>query len=172
MNKAFETLSIVNNQFITDKDYSKDESTKHKLKFKIPIYLKDISNFFKNIGLINLGEFNINISLIDNIISTARTYTYEIKNTYLIVEEIQLNDEDNIKYLKMLNNGYEKKINFMENHVKIFNEKMNGVNENFHINNVSKSDSVLTPIIYIIWRNYSTITMNYSKDSLVVYKSY
>ena len=29
----------------------------------------------------------------------------------------------------------------MENHVKIFNEKMNGVDENFHINNVSKSDS-------------------------------
>ena len=31
----------------------------------------------------------------------------------------------------MLNNGYEKKINFMENHVKTFNVKMNGVDENF-----------------------------------------
>ena len=119
MVKATGTLSIVNNLFITDKNYSKNESEKHKLKFKIPIYLKDISNF-KNIGLINFGEFNINLSLIDKIISTARTYTYEIKSTYLIVEEIQLSDEDNIKYLKILNNGYEKKLNFMENHVKNF----------------------------------------------------
>ena len=30
----------------------------------------------------------------------------------------------------------------MENHVKIYDEKMNGIDENFHINNVSKSDSV------------------------------
>ena len=136
MVKATGTLSIVNNLFITDKNYSKNESEKHKLTFKIPIYLKDISNFFKNIGLINFGQFNINLSLIDNIISTARTYTYEIKSAYLIAEEIQLSDEDNIKYLRILNNGYEKKINFMENHVKIFNEEMTGVDENFHINGI------------------------------------
>ena len=42
----------------------------------------------------------------------------------------------------MLNNGYEKKINFMENHVNIYDEKMNRIDENFHINNVSKSDNV------------------------------
>ena len=44
MVKANGTLSIVNNLFITDKNYSKNESEKHKLTFKIPIYLKDISN--------------------------------------------------------------------------------------------------------------------------------
>ena len=272
MNKASGTLSIVNNQFITNKNYAKDKSKKHVLTFKIPIYLKDISNFFKNIGLINFGEFNINLSLIDNIISTARTYTYEIKNAYLIIDEIQLSNEDNIKCLKMLNNGYEKKINFMENNVKIYDEKMHVVDENFHINKVSKSDSVCinaidgnrktglqndlpsvgfsnisinidflrfknpinndisayellknksnnpndflityyecktyyqiyrfntnrethednsnrymniitninikeitTPTVYIVWRNYTTITMNYSKDELIVYNSY
>ena len=272
MNKALGTLSIVNNQFITNKNYAKDKSKKHELTFKIPIYLKDISNFFKNIGLINFGEFNINLSLIDNMTSTARTYTYEIKNAYLIVDEIQLSNEDNIKCLKMLNNGYEKKINFMENHVKVYDEKIHGVDENFHINNVSKSDSVCiyaidgnrktglqndlpsvgfsnisinidfvrfknpinndisaykilknksnhpndflityhefktyyrmyrfntnreihednsnrymsiitninineitTPTVYIVWRNYATITMNYSKDELIVCKSY
>ena len=30
----------------------------------------------------------------------------------------------------------------MENHVKTYDIKMNGVDENFNINNVSKSDSV------------------------------
>ena len=38
----------------------------------------------------------------------------------------------------------------MENHVKIYSKKMNGVDENFHINNVSKSKvysyTVLTAI--------------------------
>ena len=167
----------------------------------------------------------------------------------------------------MLNNGYKRKINFMENHVRIYeDEKMNGVDENFHINNVSKSDSVFiygidknrkkglqhdlpsvgfsnisinirfenpipndisrfeilknksnhpndflitykefktyyriycfnsnrethedssnrymniitnisntASIIYVVWKNYATITMDYSKDGLIVYKSY
>ena len=69
------------------------------------------------------------------------------------MEEIQLTNEDNMNYLKMLNSGYKKKINFMENHVKTFNVKMNGVDENFQINNVSKSDSVF---IYGIDKNRKT----------------
>ena len=272
MNKASNTISISNNQFITEKSYSSEDSKKHELTFKIPIYLKDISKFFKNIGSINFGEFNINLSLIDNILSTARTHTYEIKSSYLMVEEIQLSNEDNIKYLKMSNNGYRIEMNFMENHVKIFNEEITGVDENYSINNVSNSDSVYifgidsnrktglqhdlpsvefsnisinidnirfenpipndvsafeilknksnhpndflisynefktyyriycfntnrethednsnrymniitniniknikTPIVYVVWRNYATITINYSKNGLVVYKSY
>ena len=100
MIKVTGTLSIVNNKFISKSNYSSDD----EITFKIPIYLKYISNFFKNIGLRNFREFNINLSLIDNIVSTARTYTYETKNTYLIVEEIQLSNEDNMKYLKILNN--------------------------------------------------------------------
>ena len=31
---------------------------------------------------------------------------------------------------------------------------------------------ITTPTIYIVWKNYATITMNYSKDGLIVYKSY
>ena len=110
MNKITATLSIVNNKFISKTNYASDDTKKHEITFKIPIYLKDISNFSKNIGIINFGEFNINLSLIDRIISTSIDFRYEIKNAYLIVEEIQLNNEDNIKYLKMLNNEYEKKL--------------------------------------------------------------
>ena len=50
----------------------------------------------------------------------------------------------------MLNNGYKREIYYMENHVKIFNVKMNGVNENFQINLISNSDSVF---IYGIDKN-------------------
>ena len=155
LNKATATLSAKNNKIKTKTNYSSDDSKTHDIKFKIPIYLKDISNFFKNIGIINFGEFNINLSLIENIISikAGREFTYKINNAYLIVEEIQLTNEDNINYLKMLNSGYTKKINFMENHVKTFNVKMNGIDENLQINNVSKSDSVF---IYGIDKNRKT----------------
>ena len=39
------------------------------------------------------------------------------------------------------------------------------------ITNVNIKD-IGTPTVYIVWRNYATITMNYNKDGLVVYKSY
>ena len=39
------------------------------------------------------------------------------------------------------------------------------------ITNINIKD-IADPTIYVIWRNYTTITMNYSKDGLSVYKSY
>ena len=42
----------------------------------------------------------------------------------------------------MLNDGYIKSINFLENHTRIFDKKLSTVNENFHINNVRNADSV------------------------------
>ena len=55
---------------------------------------------------------------------------------------MKLGDEDQIKYLKLLNDGYIKTINFLENNTKIFDEKLSTVNENFYINNVRNADSV------------------------------
>ena len=42
----------------------------------------------------------------------------------------------------MLNDGYNKSINFLEHHTRIFNEKLSTVNENFYINSVRNADSV------------------------------
>ena len=39
------------------------------------------------------------------------------------------------------------------------------------ITNVNVKD-IGTPTVYVIWRNYATITMNYNKDGLTVYKYY
>ena len=94
--------------------------------FKIPIFLKDISSFFKNIDIIHYSEFNILIDLMDELFVSSRDgITYDIKSAYLIVEEIKLSEEDVIRYLKKLDNGYINIINFLENHVKIFNDKFN-----------------------------------------------
>ena len=42
----------------------------------------------------------------------------------------------------MLNDGYTKSINFLENHTRIFNGKMSKIKENFYINNVRNADSI------------------------------
>ena len=142
------TLNITSNKFITKETYftkreDEDETRPHYITFKIPIFLKDISDYFRKIDLIQFGEFNINIQLINDIFITSREgCTYEIKNVYLYTEEVKLTDSDNIKYLKMLDNKFTKKINFMENHTLTFDGKLKEINEDFTINNIRNSDSV------------------------------
>ena len=105
--------------------------------------MKDISSFFKNIDIIHYGEFNILIDLIDEIfVSSKDGITYDIKSAYIIVEEVKLCEEDNLSYLKKLDNGYIKTINFLENHVKIFNDKSNINRQYFYLNYVRNGDSI------------------------------
>ena len=143
-----DTLDITNNKFIRKETYftkqeDNDEIKPHYIAFKIPIFLKDISDYFRKIDLIQFGEFNIDIHFIDDIFVTSREgCTYEIKNAYLYTEEIKLSDSDNIKYLRMLDYKFTKKINFMENHTLTFDGKLKEINEDFAINNIRNSDSV------------------------------
>ena len=151
-NSSAEDLTIKYNPFISketcvrnsDVGEDGDISDKfHYVNFKIPIFLKDISDFFKKVDLIKFGEFNIDISFIDKmIISKRENITTTIKSCYLYVEEVKLSDEDHIRFLKLLNDGYTKSINFLENHTQIFDEKLTTINENFYINNVRNADSV------------------------------
>ena len=76
------------------------------------------------------------------IISQREGIKTTIKSCYLYVEEINLSDKDEIKYLRMLNNGYIQNINFLENHTIIFNDKMNEINEKCNINNVQNGESI------------------------------
>ena len=147
-----EDLNITDYQFISKtlfyplpgEEVSDDISDKyHYVNSKIPIYLKDISEFLNKVDLLKYAEFNINISFIDNLFVSKRANTKsKIISCYLYVEEIKLHDEDKIKYLKMVDDGYTKNINFLENNVSIFNDKLSEIGENFYINNVRNADSV------------------------------
>ena len=71
-------LNITDNKFITKDTYftkekDSDEEKNHFTDFEIPIFLKDISSFFKNIDIIHYGEFNILIDLIDELFVSSRT---------------------------------------------------------------------------------------------------
>ena len=140
-------LNIINNKFIIkDTYFTKEEDSdekNHFVDFEIPIFLKDISSFFKNTDIIHYGEFNILLALIDELfVSSREGVTYDIKSAYLIVEEIKLSEENGIRYLKKLDNGYIKTINFLENNVKIFNDKFDINRQDFYLNNVRNGDSI------------------------------
>ena len=83
------------------------------------------------------------------IISSREGIKTTIKSCHLFVKEVKLYENDHIKYLKMLNDGYSKTINFLETHTKIFKDKMKEINQDFHVNNVRNCDSVY---IYGIFR--------------------
>ena len=151
ISKAISTgLNITDNQFITKDTYytpqDDDEDTSNKfhyIDFEIPIFLKDISEFFRKITVLKFAEFNINLKFIDNmIISSRENIETTIKSCHLFVKEVKLYENDHIKYLKMLNDSYTKTINFLECHTRIFNDKMSEINENFYVNNVQNCDSV------------------------------
>ena len=151
ISKAISTgLNITDNQFITRDTYyspqDDDEDTSNKfhyINFEIQIFLKDISEFFKQVTVLKFAEFNIGLKFIDNmIISSRENIETTIKSCHLFVKEIELFENDHIKYLKMLNDGYSKTINFFECHTRIFNDKMSEINENFYVNNVQNCDSV------------------------------
>ena len=139
-------LNFKNNKFKTKSTYGKkvnDVTTNQFIDLDIPIFLKDISSFFNNIDIMHYAEFDIIINLIDELFVSKRDgITYDIKSAHLIVEEIKLNEEDELQYLKKLDNGYIKTMNFLENHVKIFNDKFNIVRQDFYVNNVRNGDSI------------------------------
>ena len=86
----------------------------------------------------------------------------------MIVEEIELDEEDEVRYLKKLDNGYIKIINFLENHAKIFNDKFNINRQDFYLNNVKNGDSIF---IYRILDANKT-GLNYDMPSVKFNKPY
>ena len=150
--KAISTgLNVSENQFITKDTYyspqddDDDDTTDkfHYINFETPIFLKDIPEFFRKVTVLKFAEFNINLRFIDNmIISSREDIKTTIKYCHLFVKEVKLHENDHIKYLKMLNDGYSKTINFLECYTRIFNDKMSEINKNFYVNDVQNCDSV------------------------------
>ena len=144
------TLNITNNLFITkDTYYTKlddhNEANKknHFIDFNFGIWLKDISDFFRKVDILQYAEFTIDIKLINGIFLSSRTgIRYKIKSAYLVVEEVKLKDEDNIKYFNMLDNNLIRKINFLENYIDIYNDKLNRISNDFSLLSVRNSDNV------------------------------
>ena len=56
------TINVNNNKFLITSNIATDNTANHEIVFKIPIFLKDINNFFRKIDLIHFREFDITLS--------------------------------------------------------------------------------------------------------------
>ena len=140
------TINNTNSRFITSPHTiltqdNNDNTAKHTINFKFPIYLKDINNFFRKIDLLQFAEFDINLTIKNPFIISRANSSFRINNAFLYVNEIKLNNSDNMKYLKMIDNGYTKEINYLENNIRTFTNIANG-DQDFGIHNVRNCNSL------------------------------
>ena len=82
------------------------------------VFLKDISNFFKNLNMpLKFSEFNITLRLVDQIYVTDQTNTTQtLVSAILYVDQIELHEMEEIQFVKNYNN-FDVNIPFLENFV-------------------------------------------------------
>ena len=80
------------------------------------VFLKDISNFFKNLHMpLKFSEFNITLRLVDSIYITDQTNTTQtLVSANLYVDQVTLHEMEEIQFVKNYNN-FDVNISFLEN---------------------------------------------------------
>ena len=106
---------------------------------KVPIYLKDISDYFRQLTFpLEFCEYNISIQVVDEIYYKAAAMNIEsqtIKSAYLFTDVCYLDEKTNLNYLKNINK-FNKTIPIFDNNVVINNDKIAANNFTIHVNNV------------------------------------
>ena len=82
------------------------------------VFLKDISNFFKNLNMpLKFSEFNLTLKLVDQIYVTDQDNTTQtLVSANLYVDQIELREMEEIQFVKNYNN-FDVNISFLENFV-------------------------------------------------------
>ena len=111
-------------------------------------FLKDVSNFFKNLKIpLEFAEFNLILQLVDEIYVTDQdNVTQTLVSSHLYVDRVILDELEKLEYLKNHNN-FNVNITFLENYVK--KDSNNITNESFdvHINNVRNCNDLFLMLI-------------------------
>ena len=106
---------------------------------KVPIYLKDISDYFRQLTFpLEFCEYNISIQVVDEIYYKAANMNIEsqtIKSAYLFTDVCYLDEKTNLDYLKNISK-FNKTIPIFDNNVVINNDKIGANNFTIHVNNV------------------------------------
>ena len=112
------------------------------------VFLKDISNFFKNLNIpIEFAEFNLTLKLVDQIyVTNQENVTQSLVSSHLFVDRVILDEIEKLEYLKNHNN-FDVNITFLENYVK--KDSNNITNESFDvfINNVRNCNDLFLLLI-------------------------
>ena len=106
---------------------------------KVPIYLKDISDYFRQLTFpLEFCEYNISIQVVDEIYYKTTAMNIEsqtIKSAYLFTDICYLDEKTNLDYLKNINK-FNKTIPIFDNNVVINDDKIAANNFTIHVNNV------------------------------------
>ena len=106
---------------------------------KVPIYLKDISDYFRQLTFpLEFCDYDISIQVVDEIYYKTADMNIEsqtIKSAYLYTDICYLDEKTNLDYLKNINK-FNKTIPFFDNNVVINHNKILGNNFTIHVNNV------------------------------------
>ena len=106
---------------------------------KVPIYLKDISDYFRQLNFpLEFCEYNISIQVVDEIYYKTAAVNIEsqtIKSAYLYTDICYLDERTNLDYLKNINK-FNKTIPFFDNNVVINHNKIAANSFTIHVNNV------------------------------------
>ena len=125
------TTNTNKNIFITN--------TNDVVTVKIPIYLKDISDYFRQLNFpLEFCEYNISIQIVDEIYYRNANMNIEsetIKSGYLNTDVCYLDEKNNLDYLKNINK-FNRNIPIFDNYVMINDSKIEGNNFTIHVNNV------------------------------------
>ena len=106
---------------------------------KVHIYLKDISDYFRQLSFpLEFCDYDISIQIVDEIYYKAAAMNIEsqtIKSAYLFTDICYLDERTNLDYLKNINK-FNKTIPFFDNNVVINHDKIAANTFNIHVNNV------------------------------------
>ena len=106
---------------------------------KPPIYLKDVSDYFRQLTFpFEFCEYNISIQIVDEIYYKATGINIEsqtIKSAYLFTGVCYLDEKTNLDYLKNINK-FNRTIPIFDNNVVINHDKIAANNFTIHVNNV------------------------------------
>ena len=112
------------------------------------VFLKDISNFFKNLNIpLEFAEFNLTLKLSDHIyVTDQNNVTQTLISSHLYVDQVILDEIEKIEYLKNHNN-FNMNISFLENFVKKDNTNITNENFDVFINNCRNTNDVFLMLI-------------------------
>ena len=106
---------------------------------KVPIYLKVISNYFRQLTFpLEFCDNNISIQVVDEICyktTAMEIVSQTIKSAYLFTDVCYLDEKTNLDYLKNINK-FNKTIPIFDNNVVINHNKIAAANFTIHVNNV------------------------------------
>ena len=112
------------------------------------VFLKDISNFFKNLNIpLEFAEFNLILKLVDQIyVTDQENLTQTLVSSHLYVDRVILDELEKIEYMKNHNN-FDVNISFLENYVKKNNNNIKNESFDVFVNNVRNCNDLFLLLI-------------------------